>query len=212
MFYDFPPTQYLFEHFDLVWPRIVEHLTISGLSVAIALLISLPVGLLLSRIGSLATPALVVLSLVYTIPSMAFFAFLVPFTGIGTRPAVIALSAYALFVLVRNTVVAFKGVDPTIIEAARGMGMSPGQLLWRIEVPLAMPVIVAGVRIATLATIGLTAIAAWIGAGGLGQELRDGMNDPTGSRLYSAVICVAAMAIGADVIFRFVMRRVEVGR
>src|SRR5438552_6160331 len=126
MLHDSPLTQYLFDHFDEVWPRIVEHLTISGLSVAIALLISLPIGLLLSRVSSLATPVLVMLSMIYTIPSLAFFAFLVPFTGIGTQPAVIALTSYALFVLVRNTVVAFNGVDPAVIEAATGMGMSGG--------------------------------------------------------------------------------------
>lgn len=201
-------TDYLFEHFDRVLPRLIEHLTISGISLAIALIIALPLGLLLSRIHSLATPVLVVLGIFYTIPSFAFFAFLVPFTGIGPRPAIIALVTYSLVVLVRNTMVAFNGVDPAVKEAARGMGMSGAQVLWRIEVPLAIPVMVAGMRIATLSTVGLATIAAWIGAGGLGQLLRDGVNNPP--KLYAGVISVGVIAIVADLIFRLIERKVSI--
>ncbi len=201
-------TQYLFEHFDRVWPRVVEHLTLSGVSLLIALVISLPLGLFISRVQALATPVLAVLGIIYTIPSLALFVLLVPFTGIGAQPAIIALTAYALVVLVRNTMVAFNGVDPDVTEAARGMGMSVTQLLWRIETPLALPVIVAGMRIATLSTIALTTIAAWIGAGGLGQLLREGINNPP--KLYAGVISVGLMAISADIIFRLTERQVEV--
>ena len=208
---DSPLTQYLFENFDKVWPRVIEHLTLSGISLAIALLISLPLGLLLSRVQSLATPVLVILGIIYTIPSFALFGFLVSFTGIGAQPAIIALTAYSLVVLVRNTMVAFNGVDPAVKEAARGMGMSPGQLLWRIEVPLALPVIVAGMRIATLSTIGLATIAAWIGAGGLGQLLKDSLSifwvNP--SKLYAGLICIGLMAVGFDLIFRLLERQVS---
>lgn len=204
-----PLTSYLFQHFDRVWPLLVQHLIISGLSLAIALVISLPTGLLLSRAHALATPVLGLFGIIYTIPSFALFAFLVPFTGIGSRPAIIALSAYALVVLTRNTMVAFNSVDPAVKEAARGMGMSNAQLLWRIEVPLALPIIVAGMRIATLSTIGLTTIASWIGAVSLGQLLRDGMNDPTGSKLYAGVISVGLLAVGADLIFRLIERSVS---
>lgn len=204
-------TRYLFEHFsDRVWPRMVEHILISGVSLLIAMAIALPLGLLLSRAQKLATPVLVVLSIVYTIPSFALFAFLVPFTSIGPRPAIIALVAYALVVLVRNTMLAFNGVDAGVKEAAKGMGMSTAQILWRIEVPLALPIIVAGVRIAALATIGLTTIAAWIAAGGLGQLLRDGMNDPTYSKLYAGIISIGAIAVAADLIFRTIGRLVSV--
>ena len=205
---DFVFTQYLFDNFDIVWPRVLEHLTIVGISLAIALVISMPVGLLLSRKQSIATPVLGVLGVMYTIPSFALFAFLVPITGIGAQPAIIALVTYSLVVLVRNTMVGFNGVDRSVIEAARGMGMNGRQQLWRIEVPLALPVIVAGMRIATLSTIGLTTIAAWIGAGGLGQLLKDGINNP--SKLYAGVIAVGVMAIGADLLFRLLERQVGV--
>ncbi len=203
-------TRYLFEHFDRVWPLIVQHFWISGTSLAIALVIALPLGLFISRKQALATPVLIVLGVVYTIPSFALFAFLVPFTGIGAQPAIIALTAYALVVLVRNTMVAFNGVDRGVIEAARGMGMSNPQILWRIEIPLALPIVVAGIRIAALSTIGLTTIAAWIGAGGLGQLLRDGMNDPTYSKLYGGIIAIGAIAIVADLLFRLVERLVSI--
>lgn len=204
-------TRYLFEHFsDRVWPRMAEHIMISGISLLIALVIALPLGLALSRLQSVATPVLVLLGIIYTIPSFALFAFLVPFTGIGEKPAVIALVAYALVVLVRNTMVAFNGVDSAVKEAAKGMGMSQAQILWRIEAPLALPIIVAGMRIAALSTIGLTTIAAWIGAGGLGQLLRDGMNDPTYSKLYAGIISIGAIAVVADIIFRAIIRIVSV--
>src|SRR5829696_5353398 len=112
--YDFPLTDYLFNHFDVVWERTVEHLVISGTSLGIALLISLPLGLLLSRVRALATPILGLLGIVYTIPSFAFFAFLVGIVGIGAQPAIIALTSYALVVLVRNTMVGFNSVDPAV--------------------------------------------------------------------------------------------------
>ena len=209
---EWPVTAYLIESFEKVWPRIMEHLQVSALALFYALVIALPLGYGLSRRGgqALATPVLVVLGIIYTIPSFAFFAFLVPFTGIGRTPAIIALTAYALVVLVRNTIVAFKGVDPAVKEAARGMGMTGWQLLWRIEVPLALPVLVAGMRIAALSTIGLATIAAWIGAGGLGQLLRDGLFDPTYSTLYAGIISIGAVAILADLLFRVVERLVRV--
>lgn len=209
-FEDNPLTRYLFQNFDQVWPRLVEHLLLSAKSMALALIIALPLGLLLSRFKRASTPVLILLGILYTIPSFAFFAFLVPFTGIGDQPAIIALTTYALVALVRNTMVGFNGVDPQVKEAAVGMGMSGSQVLWKIEVPLALPVIIAGIRIATLATIGLTAIAAWIGAGGLGQLLKDGMADPTYSKLWAGVILVGSLAVGSDVIFRFIESLVSI--
>lgn len=209
--YDLPLTDYLFTHFDVVWGRSVEHLTLAGISLGVAVLISLPLGLLLSRVKALATPILGMLGIVYTIPSFALFALLVTFTGIGAQPAIIALTAYAMVVLVRNTTVAFNGVGPMVKEAARGMGMSGRQILGRIEIPLALPIIIAGIRIAALSTIGLTTISAWIGAGTLGQILRDGLaRDPTYSRLYAGVIAIGVIAIATDLIFRLAERLTSV--
>jgi osmoprotectant transport system permease protein len=188
----------------------VEHVTLSATAMLIALVIALPLGLAISKFKPAAPPVLGVLDVIYTIPSFALFAFLVPITGIGTQPALVALSAYALVVLVHNTMVAFNGVDPAVREAARGMGMDPWRVLWRIEVPLALPIIIAGIRIAALSTVGLTTIAAWIGAGGMGQLLRDGMNDPTYSKLYAGIISIGIIAVAADLLFRLLERLVSV--
>ena len=205
-------TQYLFEHLDKVWPRFVEHLTMSVTALLIALVISLPLGLLLNRIKPLRDPVLFVLDMVYTIPSFALFAMLVPLMGLGPQPAITALTAYALFILVRNTMVGYDGVDPAVKEAAQGMGMSGRQVLWRIETPLALPVIIAGTRIATLSTVGLATIAAWIGAGGLGSLLREGLGNLdlaiNQSKLYAGLISIGAIALAADLLFRFVGRKV----
>ncbi|HET9492880.1 MAG TPA: ABC transporter permease [Chloroflexia bacterium] len=202
---------YLIYNWDRVWPRILEHLMVSGLSLAFALAISLPLGLLLNRRQALGGPVLVVLGTIYSIPSLALLALLVPFVGIGLQPAVIALTAYALVVLVRNTMVGFNNVDPAVKEAATGMGMSGRQMLWRIEVPLALPVVVAGIRIAALSTIALTAVAGLaVGAGGLGQILKEGINNP--SKLYAGVISIAAIAIVTDGLFRLLERTVRVPR
>ena len=202
---------YLINNWDRVWPRIVEHLTVSGLSLVVALVIALPLGLLLNRKHTLASPVLVVLGVIYSIPSLALLAILVTFVGIGLWPAVIALTAYALVVLVRNTMVGFDSVSPAVKEAATGMGMSGGQMLWRIEVPLALPVVVAGIRIAALSTIALTAVAGLaVGAGGLGQILKEGINNP--SKLYAGVISIAAIAILTDAVFRLLERTVRVPR
>lgn len=211
MTHDALAMDYLINNWDRVWPRIFEHLTVSGLSLALALVIALPMGLLLNRRHSVAAPVLAGLGVVYSIPSLALLALLVPFVGIGLQPAVIALTAYALVVLVRNTMVGFDSVDPAVKEAATGMGMSAGQMLWRIEVPLALPVVVAGIRIATLSTIALTAVAGLaVGAGGLGQILKEGINNP--SKLYAGVISIAAIAIITDGVFRLVQRTVRVPR
>jgi osmoprotectant transport system permease protein len=202
---------YLINNWDRVWPRIAEHLMVSGLSLVLALAISLPLGLLLNRRQALGAPVLLVLGTIYSIPSLALLALLVPFVGIGLQPAVIALTAYALVVLVRNTMVGFNNVDPAVKEAATGMGMSGRQMLWRIEVPLALPVVVAGIRIAALSTIALTAVAGLaVGAGGLGQILKEGINNP--SKLYAGVISIAAIAIVTDGLFRLLERTVRVPR
>jgi osmoprotectant transport system permease protein len=199
---------YIFQHFDRVWPRLVEHLQIASISLAIAMLIALPLGLLLSRVPRLATPVLVVLGIIYTIPSFSLFVLLIPIFDIGIKPAIVALTLYALVVVVRNTMVAFNGVDPAVKEAALGMGMNSLQILWKIEIPLALPIIVAGMRIGALSTIGLTTIAAYVGAGGLGGLLKEGINNTP--KLYAGVICVAALAIMTDLLFRLLERTVKV--
>lgn len=186
--------------------RVIEHFYLTGLTLVLALLIAVPLGLLISRRKRLQGPVLSVLGVIYTIPSLALLAALVPLLGLGTRPAVTALVLYSQLTLVRNVAIGFGGVDPAVVEAARGMGMTPAQVLWRIEAPLALPVILAGMRIATLAIISLTTIAAWIGAGGLGQVIRDGVQRDDNRLILAGVLAVTAIALGADAIYRLIER------
>jgi len=190
-----------------VLQRLVEHVQLCGVSLGVAFLIAVPLGILLSRYARAATPTLGTLGAIYTIPSIALFGLLVPFLGIGTLPAVVALVIYAQFILVRNIVAGLNGVDPAIIEAARGMGMSPLQILARVELPLALPVIVAGLRIATVTVIAVATVATYIAAGGLGDVLADSIQkiqSLASAEIEAGALALALLAIVADLILRAV--------
>jgi osmoprotectant transport system permease protein len=195
--------QYIFEHWDRVSPSFFEHLRITGFSLAVALLIAIPLGILISRVGWLSTPVLGILGILYTIPSLAFLAFLVPIYGLGFTTTVIALIVYAQTQLVRNIALGFKGIDPAILESAHGMGMSEWQTFWKVELPLAAPIAVAGLRIATLSIISIATVGAFVGAGGLGEMIKP-INAPR--RIAAGIICVIAIAVLADQLFRLLER------
>ncbi len=190
-----------------VLQRFVEHLQICGISLGVALLIAVPLGVALSRYQHAYGPVMGVLGAIYTIPSIALFGLLLPFFGANQTSAIIALVIYAQFILVRNIVTGLRGVDPTIIEAARGMGMSPLQILGRVELPLALPVIVAGLRIATVTTIAVATVATYISAGGLGDVLADGIQkiqSLASAEIEAGALALAILAIAADLILRAV--------
>ena len=157
-----------------------------------------PVGFLLSRVKWLAMPMMSVLGVIYTIPSLAFLAMLIPLVGLGTEPAVIALVAYSQLILVRNVMAGFRAVDPAIREAGLGMGLSSWQLFWRIEVPLALPVILGGLRIAAISVIGIATVAAWINAGGLGVLLFEGLYQNSTPKIVWGTLLVALLAIASN--------------
>lgn len=190
--------RYLIENLPYVLSLAGQHLLMSGMSLVIALAIALPVGIVCARVARLRSLVLGVLGIIYTIPSLSLFVLLIPFTGLGLRPAVIALVAYAQLVLVRNVVVGLTGIDPAIVEAARGMGMTALQRLWRVELPLALPIILAGVRVATLSIIAIGTIAAFINAGGLGLLLFDGVRSSNPEKIIAGAVAVSALAIGAN--------------
>jgi osmoprotectant transport system permease protein len=189
---------YLLENPNIVWERTLEHLAITVTALGIALLIALPLGLLVARAPRLRGPVLGVLGVVYTIPSLSLLVLLIPLMGLGFWPAVTALVAYAQIVLVRNVLVGITGVDPAIVEAARGVGMSGRQLLLRIELPLALPLILAGVRVATLAIIGIGTIAAYINAGGLGRLLFEGVTTGNPEKIVAGAVAVSALALAVN--------------
>jgi osmoprotectant transport system permease protein len=177
----------------------VDHVVLTGLAVGIGLLISFPLAILSHRHRQWFPPITWVTGILYTIPSLALFAFLVPFTGLTKVTAEIGLVSYTLLILIRNIVVGLDGVPEDAKEAARGMGYTDRQLLWRVELPLAIPAVVAGVRIATVTTIGLVTVAAIITEGGLGTLILRGLRRGLDARpVVVGSVLSFLLAIAAD--------------
>jgi osmoprotectant transport system permease protein len=193
--------EWVVENFgDEIWPAFVGHVYLSVVSVAIALAIALPVGILASRYRNAYPPITFITGVLYSIPSLALFTLLVtiPAVGIGPRAVIIALVAYSLLVLIRNVVAGVDSVPEEARDAARGMGMTQGQVLMRVELPLALPVIVAGIRIATVTVIGIATIGAFIGGGGLGELIFQGISRNFPTRIIVGAVLTMAMSIAAD--------------
>jgi osmoprotectant transport system permease protein len=183
--------------------RTVEHLSIVSVAVGVAVLTGVPLGIAITQSRRTADTVLYLGSIVMTIPSIALFGVLIPLLskigqGIGWLPAVIAAMLYAQLPIIRNTYTAIRNVDPALRSAATGMGMSSAQRLLRVEIPIAMPVIIAGVRIAVVINIGVTAIAAYIGAGGLGTFISRGISQSDVRQLITGAVALAFLAIVAD--------------
>ncbi len=175
-----------------------QHLRITFVALAIAIVIALPLGVLLSRHRRLYGPIMAVLSALYTIPSIALLVLLIPVLGLGFWPTILALVIYCQAILVRNVVAGISNLDAAVLEAARGMGLSNWQILWRVELPLALPVILAGLRIATISTIAIATVAAFFNAGGLGSLIREGISQDYGDKILAGVIAVSLIAIIAE--------------
>ncbi len=188
-------------HRELVLELLREHVELTVLAVLVGLVLSVPLALAARRWRRLYPPVLVGTGILYTIPSLALFALLVPWTGLSRTTALVALVSYTLLILVRNIVAGLDGVPPDVVEAATGMGYGGVRRLVAVELPLALPSIVAGVRIATVTTIGLVTVAALIGHGGLGQLILDGLTRDfrtplaVGSALSVAIAAVADLAL-----------------
>jgi osmoprotectant transport system permease protein len=187
-------------HLDEVATKILAHLVLTCLAVGIGLLISLALALLIMRYRWLDAPVTWVTGILYTIPSLALFALLVPFWGFSLRTAEVGLVSYTLLILTRNIVAGLRGVPADVREAAIGMGYSPTQLLVRVDLPLALPVIVAGVRIATVTTIGLVTVTAIIGRENLGQFILEGINQLFSTKIVLGAVLSIALAVAADVL------------
>ena len=194
------------------WELTLEHLKISGISIVIALIIGLSLGILISQYIKLSPWVLGLTNIVYTIPSISLLGFLLPFTGIGNTTAIIALTVYALLPMVRNTYTGIKEVNPEIIEAAKGMGSSKFQILYLIQLPLAAPVIIAGLRNMVVMTIALAGIASFIGAGGLGVAVYRGITTYNMAMTLNASILIALIAFLADFLFGLLEKLVSRNR
>jgi osmoprotectant transport system permease protein len=195
---------YLQQHQGDVWQLFLLHVQICGEALGIALLIALPLGILISRYHALYVPIIGLFGGIYTIPSLALFALLVPPFGITPLTALIALVVYAQFILIRNVATGLRGVDRAVIEAAAGMGMSPAQVLWKVELPLALPVIVAGLRIATVTVIAVATIATYISVHELGDILSEGVSKGDNGEIEAGALAVGLLAVLADLLLRLI--------
>src|ERR1700681_3589323 len=190
----------------------LEHLWMVGWSICFAVLIGIPLGILITRWPVLKKPVLGGANIIQTIPSLALFGFLLPAPWIGARAdrlAILALALYALLPLIRNTYAGIQGVDRAVVEAGRGMGMTDRQLLFQVELPLALGVIIAGVRVATVISVGLATIAAAIGAGGLGEYIFRGLAMVNNQVILAGAIPAAALPILADTFLGWLEKRLS---
>jgi osmoprotectant transport system permease protein len=193
-----------------VLQRTIEHIGLVSAAMGIALAIGLPLGVALVRRTRLQRWVLGAANVLQTIPSLALFGFLIPVPwigGVGSSTAIVALALYALLPILRNTCTGIAGVDPAIIEAAQGMGMTPRQVLWGVQLPLAAPVLLAGIRVAAVICIGVTTIAAAIGAGGLGVFIFRGVAMVNNEVILAGAIPAALLAIFADLGLGLAQRR-----
>jgi osmoprotectant transport system permease protein len=196
-----PFLQFMLKHRLEVATLTIEHLRLVLWSMAISLVIGLPLGVLLTRHPKWRAAVLGANNIIQVIPSLALFGLLLPVPWLGARAerlTIVALALYALLPIVRNTYTGISGVDPTVLEVATGMGLTPRQVLWNVEVPLAMPVILGGMRVATVITIGVATIAAAIGAGGLGEFIFRGLAMVDNNVILAGAIPAALMALFAD--------------
>ena len=197
---------WLVNHVPLITTSLLAHLELTVITVGVAFAISLPVGVLVQRQALLRGPVLTLFGILYTIPSIALFALLIPYTGLSTLTGEIGLVSYALLILTRNVVVGLDAVPRDVLDAADGMGYRPFARLIRVDLPLAMPAIFAGVRIATVTTIGLITITAVIGQDSLGQLILTGLTDSFHTPLVVGTVLSVLLAFVADVALATVQR------
>lgn len=199
---------------DELLQLIVQHVELVGAAVGIAILTGVPFGIYLAQKEGLANLVLAVCGMIMTIPSIALFGIMIPIfsiihQGIGFLPALVALVLYSQLPIIRNTYIAIRGVDANIRDAALGMGMTTWERLYKVEIPLALPVIMAGVRTAVVLTIGIGAIAAYIGAGGIGVYISMGISSSNTQMIQAGALTVSILAILADVILGQIQRKLS---
>ena len=204
---------FFLDHRAEIFGTTLDHLILVLIAMFFAITIGVPLGMFIVHRPALRTLALGVASILQTIPSLALFGFLIPVPfigGIGRRTAIVALVLYALLPILRNTYVGLTGIDPAVLEAAEAMGMTNVQILWRVRFPLALAVILAGIRTATVITIGVATIAAAIGAGGLGTFIFRGVAMVSDAVILAGAIPAALLAILADLLLGLLERRLRV--
>ena len=204
---------FLLQHYTEIFSATLDHLILVLIAMTIAILIGVPLGMFIVHRPAFRAVCLAIANIFQTIPSLALFGFLIPIPflgGIGKRTAIVALVLYALLPILRNTYVGLTAIDPAVLEAAEAMGMTSKQILWRVRFPLSLAVILAGIRTATVITIGVATIAAAIGAGGLGSFIFRGVALVNNSLLLAGAIPAAILALLADFLLGQLERRLRV--
>ncbi len=184
----------------MIWVLFLEHLWLIVVSITIAIVIGVFFGVLISYFNRLAPPVLTACQILMTVPSIAMLGLLLPFFGIGFQTGVVALILYSLLPIVRNTYSGIEEIPDAIIESAKGMGMKDYRILFKIKLPLAFPVIMAGVRTATVMIVGIGAIAAYIGAGGLGELIFNGISRTSPPMIITGAIFISIIAVAFDLL------------
>ncbi len=195
---------YIVKYWDYVLEKSLDHMSMSLTAVAFSCLIGIPLGVLITRNKRAAGVVLGVANIIQTVPSLALFAFMISIFGIGRTNAIFALFLYALLPIIKNTYIGIKNVDPAITQAAIGMGMTKFQILYKVEMPLSVAVIMGGVRIATVTCIGVATIAVLIGAGGLGDVIYQGIGMANLEKILTGATAAAVLALLADFILGMV--------
>jgi osmoprotectant transport system permease protein len=206
---------YFQQHADEILQATLEHVWLVGITMLIAVAIGVPLGILVARRPWLSRPIIGSANVAETIPSLALLGMLLPVPWLGERAdrlAIAALTLYALLPIIRNTATGITGIDPAVREAARGMGMTSRQILWQVELPLSLSTILAGVRVATVLTIGVATIAAAVGAGGLGEYIFRGLAMVNNSLILAGAIPAALLALSADFLLSVLERRLSPAR
>jgi osmoprotectant transport system permease protein len=207
--------EYFLRHQREIFQATVEHVWLVGVTMVLSVAIGVPLGVLVTRRPWLSKPILGGANIAETIPSLALFGFLLPVPWLGGRAdrlAIAALTLYALLPIIRNTSAGIAGVDAAVREAARGMGMTEGQILFQVELPLSLSTVLAGVRVATVLTIGIATIAAAVGAGGLGEFIFRGLAMVNNQLILAGAIPAALLALGADFLLSVLERRLRPAR
>jgi osmoprotectant transport system permease protein len=206
---------YALANSERFWRAVERHLLLSGVALAISVLVGVPLGIFIARRARLAQGVITAVGTLRLIPSLAVLFVVLPYLGLGLRPALFALTLLALPPVLINTYAGMRGVEAQVVEAARGMGMTPGQVLRRVELPLALPAILTGVRIAAVETIASATLASFINGGGLGEFIQIGFALNRVSVMLVGAIPVTALALGAELLFDgaqgFISRQTGVG-
>ena len=199
--------KWFLNNWDQVLQALAEHILVSGSALLIAFAISLPIGIWAARSSRVMAVSLGITGVLYTIPTLALLALLIPIVGLGKTNGILAMVMFSLMILIRNIATGIRGVPPEVVDAARGMGMSGAQVLRRVELPLALPVILAGLRVAAVTVISITVVAAYVNAGGLGTIIFAGMSNDHTPKIWVGALTACLLSVLVDVLLAAVETR-----